>query len=72
MERISIGTSSFPQRENPTHHLVHFGLLNLLVVGLVVLMFAGKATMSATGAPASSIAVAAQPTHPGFYGRTPR
>lgn len=74
--RISIAPD-LPRKKDLKNDLLNFGLLNLLVVGLVALMFVGKIAAPAKGdtigASASSAAADTQPyNHPGLYGRTSR
>ena len=75
MKPISIGAQNFPQQENPTHHLVHFGLLNILVVGMVTLAFIGKTAITEvrpSRAPATEITAPPDSWSPGTYGRPHR
>ena len=64
-----------PRKNDLKSAFIQFGLLNLLVIGMVALMFVGRSTVSERGhiisAPDSSAAT--QPyTYPSYYGRTTR
>lgn len=73
--QVSIAPA-LPRKKDLKNDLVHFGLLNILVVGMVALMFAGRTTVSElrpSSTPASGATVTTSSyTHPGYYGRTPR
>lgn len=75
MKPISIGAQSFPQTENLKHHLVHFSLLNILVVGMVTIAFIGKTAITEvrpSRAPATEITAPPDSWSPGTYGRPHR
>ncbi len=72
--RVSIAPD-LPRKKDLKHDLIHFGLLNILVVGMVALAFIGRSTVSevrSSSTPAPGITAPTDSWTPGLYGRTLR
>ena len=73
--QVSIA-ADLPRKNDLKSAFIQFGLLNLLVVGMVAVAFIGKATVSEVHPFSTSTSGATMTTNsytnPGFYGRTTR
>lgn len=73
METTCTCTLSLPRKKDLKQYLAHFGLLNVLVVGMVALAFIGRSTVPElrfSRTPATGIAAPTDPWISGSYGRT--